>query len=408
MGLFVLILLAVCSGVFGLVKDNEKITSDNEWWKTASFYQIYPRSYKDSNGDGIGDLNGIREKLPYLKEIGIKAFWMSPIFKSPMADFGYDISDFYSIQPEYGTMGDFEALVKRAKELELKVILDFVPNHSSDENDWFKKSVDRVKGFEDFYIWHPGKPNPENATARPLVPNNWISIFRGSAWEWNDKRKEYYLHQFTKKQPDLNYRCPSVVEQMKDVLTFYMDKGVDGFRIDAVPSLFEVKPDSDGNFPDEPLSGFTNDPDDWNYLIHTYTQDQEDTLDMVYQWRETLLDYQKERGGDERVIMTESYSPLDIVMKYYGNGTRQGAQMPFNFQFITTFFDTSNAVDLQKTIDSWMSKMPAGRVPNWVMGNHDQHRVATRFGEEKIDIMNMILLTLPGISVTYNVSRLTD
>ena len=400
---FIIILFA-SSGFCFILNEENKLIKDKEWWKTASFYQIYPRSFKDSDGDGIGDLNGIREKLPYLKEIGIKAFWMSPIFKSPMADFGYDISDFYSIQPEYGSMADFENLVKKAKELELKVILDFVPNHSSDENDWFKKSVERVKGFENFYIWHPGKINPNNATDRPLPPNNWISIFRGSAWEWNDKRKEYYLHQFTKKQPDLNYRNPSVVEQMKDVLNFWMDKGVDGFRIDAVPSLFEVKPDANGNFPDEPLSGNTNDPDDWNFLVHIYTQDQDDTIDMVYQWRATLDNYQKERGGEDRVIMTEAYSAIDIVMKYYGNGSQEGAHMPFNFQFITTFFNSSNAGDLQKTIDYWMTNMPQGRVANWVMGNHDQHRVGTRIGEDKIDIMNMILMTLPGISVTYNVS----
>lgn len=188
--------------------------SDSDWWQTASFYQIYPRSFQDSNGDGIGDLNGITERLGYLKEIGIKATWLSPIFKSPMADFGYDISDFYAIQPEYGTMEDFKRLIQKAKELNVKIILDFVPNHSSDESEWFRKSVNREKGYEDFYVWHPGYVDPKNSS-KQLPPNNWISVFTKSAWQYNDQRKEFYLHQFAVKQPDLNYRNPIVVEEMK-------------------------------------------------------------------------------------------------------------------------------------------------------------------------------------------------
>lgn len=148
---------------------------DKDWWETASLYQIYPRSFKDSNGDGIGDLNGIREKLPYLKSLGIQAIWLSPIFRSPMKDFGYDISDFFSIQPEYGTMEDFDAMVKEATRLNLKVILDFVPNHSSDLNEWFIKSANREEGFEDFYVWHPGYVDPNNSGKR-LPPNNWVII----------------------------------------------------------------------------------------------------------------------------------------------------------------------------------------------------------------------------------------
>lgn len=220
-------------------------SAPTDWWQTAAFYQIYPRSFKDSNGDGIGDLNGVTEKLPYLKEIGIDAFWLSPIFCSPMADFGYDISDFFNIQPEYGTMDDFDRLVGEATKLGIKVILDFVPNHSSDENEWFVKSARREPGFEDFYVWHPGRPNP-NDPAKPLPPNNWVSVFRFSAWTWHEERKEYYLHQFHHKQPDLNYRNPKVVEMMVSVLRFWLDKGVGGFRVDACPHIFEVKSDKNG------------------------------------------------------------------------------------------------------------------------------------------------------------------
>lgn len=190
-------------------KDPEK-----DWWQTASFYQIYPRSFKDSNGDGIGDLNGITEKLQYLHDIGITATWLSPIFKSPMADFGYDISNFFDIQPEYGTLDDFDRMIERAKEIGIKIILDFVPNHSSDEHEWFRLSAKRDPHFDDFYIWHPGFVDPKNASGK-LVPNNWVSVFGKSAWQFNVERQEFYLHQFSVKQPDLNYRNPKVVEMMK-------------------------------------------------------------------------------------------------------------------------------------------------------------------------------------------------
>ncbi|KAG4069066.1 hypothetical protein HA402_008377 [Bradysia odoriphaga] len=375
--------------------------SDSDWWQRASFYQIYPRSFQDSNGDGIGDLNGITQRLGYLKEIGIKATWLSPIFKSPMADFGYDVADFYSIQPEYGTMDDFDRLIRKAQEIDLKIILDFVPNHSSDENIWFQNSVNRVKGFEDFYIWHPGFEDPNNSSAR-LPPTNWISLFQKSAWQYNDERGEFYLHQFTVKQPDLNYRNPSVVKEMKNVLRFWLDRGVSGFRIDAVPHIFEVDKDVDGNYPDEPLSGNTDDPNDWNYLNHIYTKDMPETIDMIYQWREVLDHHKKKHGGESRVMLTESYSPIDIVMKYYGDGKREGSHIPFNFLLIEQINNNSNANDYKSTIDYWMKNMPPNRTPNWVIGNHDQNRVASRFGTDRIDMINMILLTLPGVSITYN------
>lgn len=220
---------------------NSKVGAEKEWWQTSSFYQIYPRSFKDSNGDGIGDLNGITEKLPYLKEIGINATWLSPIFKSPMADFGYDISSFFEIQPEYGTMDDFRALVKRAKELGIKIILDFVPNHSSDENEWFVRSENSDPMYKDFYVWHDGYLDPNNASNR-LPPSNWLSSFFYSAWQWSDKRQQFYLHQFHRKQPDLNYRNPLVVEIMNEVLRFWLEQGVDGFRIDAVPTCYDRYP----------------------------------------------------------------------------------------------------------------------------------------------------------------------
>ncbi|XP_037823518.1 maltase A3 [Lucilia sericata] len=390
-----------CTGTGGI---SESSSNAKDWWQTSQFYQIYPRSFMDSNGDGIGDLKGITSKLSYLKEIGINATWLSPIYLSPMADFGYDIADFFDIQPEYGTLEDFDALIKEANSLGLKIIMDFVPNHSSDENVWFTKSVNREKGYEDYYVWHDGYVS-ENGTRIP--PSNWLQAFRGSAWEWNEKRQQYYLHQFAVKQPDLNYRNPDVVAQMKRVLTYWLDRGVAGFRIDAVPWMFEVLPDENGRYPDEPLSGYTDDPDDSSYLLHIYTQDQPETIDMVYQWHTLLQDYQRIHGGDTRVLMVETWSSLDQVMLMYGNKTADGAQIPFNFQFIVGGNGNQINTDLKapgfvKIIKSWFTNMPAGRTANWVMGNHDKRRVGSRYGENRIDLMNMLQMFLPGVSITYN------
>lgn len=307
-----------------------------------------------------------------------------------MADFGYDISNFYEIQPEYGTLDDFDRLIQKANSLELKIILDFVPNHSSDEHEWFKKSVKREPDFTDFYIWHPGYPDEKNSSIQ-LPPSNWISLFRKSAWHWNEVRGEFYLHQFLYKQPDLNYRNPKVVEEMKvgrlfcnnternmyniqihdiflqKILIFWMDRGVYGFRIDAVPNLFEICPNTKGQIPDEPLSGNSNDPDSYDYLKHIFTIDQPETVDMVYQWRQLLNDYKMKNGGEDRVMMTEAYSSLNIVEQYYGNETHDGSHIPFNFQWILRLWNESNAYDYIACIDDWMKIVPKNKVANWVV-----------------------------------------
>ncbi|EDW00815.1 maltase A3 [Drosophila grimshawi] len=369
---------------------------DNQpkWWQAGAFYQIYPRSFKDSNSDGVGDLNGIADSLPYLKELGISATWLSPIFTSPMADFGYDIANFTEIAPIFGTMSDFERLMKIAKKLDMKIILDFVPNHSSDECDWFKRSAAGEEDYKDFYVWHPGRM--VNGTRYP--PSNWVSVFRGSAWQWHETRKEYYLHQFLKKQPDLNYRNPKVRDTMKNVLRFWLSKGVAGFRIDAVPSLFEIAPDAEGQYRDEPRNDWVNDPDDYGYLQHIYTVDQPETIAMVYEWRAVLDEF---HDGAERILLAESYSPIDIEMQYYGNATVDGAQLPFNFLLITEISNKSNAEDYARTINKWLQHMPEGRTANWVLGNHDQSRVGSRLGSDRVDMLNMLITTLPGASVTY-------
>ncbi|XP_002049664.3 maltase A3 [Drosophila virilis] len=397
---FACLSLVVLATLGQACQDTSATVNTKDWWQTAQFYQIYPRSFMDSDGDGIGDLNGITSKLEYLKDLGVTAAWLSPIFKSPMVDFGYDISDFFDIQPEYGTLEDFRALIKKANELDLKIILDFVPNHSSDENEWFKKSVKREKGYEDYYVWHDGKVNAETGEREP--PTNWLQYFRGSAWQWVEERQQYYLHQFAVQQPDLNYRNPDVVAQMKRVLRYWLNEGVAGFRCDALPPLFEVRPDVQGQYPDEVVSGATEDTEDRDYLTTTYIENQPETIDMVYQWREVLDDYQRIHGGNSSVLLIETYSPAWFTMQFYGNRSVDGAHLPFNFNLITVMEESGlSASNVQKAIDLWLQNMPAGRTANWVLGNHDKRRAASRHGKEHIDAMNMLVMILPGASVTY-------
>ncbi|XP_053697377.1 probable maltase [Sabethes cyaneus] len=367
-----------------------------DWWEHGNFYQVYPRSFKDSDGDGIGDLDGITQNLAYLKEIGMDGVWLSPIFKSPMRDFGYDISSFYEIQPEYGDLNSFQRLANKAKELGLRLILDFVPNHTSDLHEHFNLSVHRVEPYTNYYIWHPGVEGP-NGTRVP--PSNWISVFRGSAWEWNDIRKEFYLHQFLKEQPDLNYRNPAVVEEMKKVLRFWLDRGVGGFRVDAVAYMFESA-EVNGRYRDEPLSRATDDPENPAYLIHSETFDQPETYNIIYQWHSLLEEYSA-RDNNTRIMMTEAYTSLPKVIEFFGNKTADGAQIPFNFQLITNLNQNSSAADFAKYVNIWLKALPKGRRSNWVLGNHDNGRIGSRLGKNKIDLYNIALQTLPDIAVTY-------
>ncbi|KAK1128207.1 hypothetical protein K0M31_002677 [Melipona bicolor] len=374
-------------------------------------YQIYPRSYKDSDGDGIGDLRGIIQRLDHFTKSNVHAIWLSPIYRSPMVDFGYDISNFTEIDPIFGTLKDFEDLVKAAHDRNLSLILDFVPNHTSDQHPWFQKSLQGIPPYDDYYVWHPGRT--ENGTRKP--PNNWtphyakawatlfliyvfekftntqvcvqVSVMGGSAWEWRDERKAYYLHQFVKQEPDLNYYSPSVRREMKDVLRFWLDKGVNGFRIDAMKYLYEDK-----RFLDEPLSGLTDDPNNYDYTLKIYTTDQQSTYDILPTWRQILNKYKQ-----PQYIFIEAYTNTSSTMKYY----YYGADFPFNFDLITNLTRNSTAADIQHIVDSWYKNMPEGGTSNWVVGNHDRSRLISRMGEPRARALAMCVLLLPGVSVTY-------
>lgn len=367
-----------------------------EWWENANYYQIYPKSFKDSDGDGMGDLNGIAEKAGYLASLGINGVWLSPIFTSPQADGGYDISNFTEIDPMFGDMKDFENLVKTFKDHDINLILDFVPNHSSHVHSWFVKSEAKDEKYKDYYIWHDGI---NDGTDQPKPPNNWLSVFRGSAWEWSEIRQQYYLHQFAIEQPDLNFRNNEVIKEMKDVLRFWLNKGVAGFRVDAIPHLFEIQADEDGNYPDEPLSGNCADEEEAHcYLSHVYTQNYPETIDMVYQWREVLDEFK----DFPRIMMTEAYTSLDTIMKYFGNETVEGSHIPFNFEVLTGINSKSVGMDVKKVTEHYLNHLPIGRSGNWVLGNHDQRRIVSRLGgEERADLFNFFLQTMPGHAITY-------
>ncbi|XP_054739075.1 maltase A2-like [Anastrepha obliqua] len=357
-----------------------------DWWESATLYQIYPRSFMDSDGDGIGDIKGIISRLEFLKEIGVTAAWLGPVFESPMRDMGYDITNFTSIDPLFGTMDDFDEFLAKAHKLGLKMILDFVPNHSSYECEWFQKSIRREDGYDDFYIWEDGKIDAE--TGERSEPSNWISIFGGSMWTWNDERQQYYLHQFLPEQPDFNLTNPMVRKHLIEVLEFWLDRGVDSFRIDAVPFFIEKRYEN-GTYPDQRMFG-------------EYTLNQPENVLLIYEWREFLDEYQQKHGGDTRIQVVEAYAPATTLSDYISNGTHVGSQMPMNFNFINLQGSIS-AQDLERSANDWMDAVwEKHKSSNWVVGNHDNSRPATRLEETRKDMMTMIVHALPGTSVTYN------
>ncbi|KAL3267384.1 hypothetical protein HHI36_011514 [Cryptolaemus montrouzieri] len=390
---FKIIAIILCFTLSVLGKSISEKQTDPDWWKHAVFYQIYPRSFKDSNNDGDGDLKGILQKLSHLKDAGVDALWMSPIMESPQVDQGYDISDYYTIDSIFGNMDDLKNLIHEVHELGLRVILDFVPNHTSDQHEWFKASENGTEEYKDYYVWVDGTPD------KP--PNNWLSNFRGSAWTWSEKRQQYYLHQFMEQQPDLNYRHPKVHEEMKNILRYYMDLGIDGFRIDAMLCAYE-----DEELRDEPRSYLPGvGPDESKYLLHIYTNHQPETYELLYEWRQFVDEYAEKHNVETKVLMTEASGTFNQTIYYYGHpdGSTLGAHFCFNFFLIENFnLNISNAYDIMRIVYNWVDDLPKIFIPNWVIGNHDNRRAATRYGPDDRDGWNMLAQLLPGIAVTYN------
>jgi alpha-glucosidase len=352
------------------------------WWQTGVIYQIYPRSFLDSNRDGIGDLAGITSKLDYLHWLGVDALWLSPIYPSPMADFGYDISDYTAVHPLFGTLQDLDTLLHQAHQRNLKLILDFVPNHTSDEHPWFQQSrSSRTNEKRDWYIWRDPAPGGG-------PPNNWTSRFSGSAWQFDEPTGQYYLHLFDVKQPDLNWRNPRVRQAMYDILRFWLDRGIDGFRVDVLWMLLK-----DEQFRDNPMNPQWKPGDPPNtQQIGRYTEDLPGIHEIVREMRAILDHY------GERVLIGEIYLPLARLMPYYGEQLDE-AHLPFNFQFVT--MPTWEAGAVRQVVDAYESALPQGAWPNWVLGNHDRPRIATRVGREQARTAQMLLLTLRGTPTCY-------
>jgi alpha-glucosidase len=351
------------------------------WWQSGIIYQIYPRSFMDSDGDGVGDLPGICQRLDYLTWLGIDATWISPFYPSPMADFGYDVADHTAVHPMFGSLADFERLVDRAHGLGLRVIIDYVPNHASDRHVWFRESrASRDNPKRDWFIWRDPAPGGG-------PPNNWRAVFGGSAWEWDDRTGQYYFHAFLPEQPDLNWRNLEVRRAMLDVLRFWLDRRVDGFRVDAVHHLME-----DEEFRDEPSNPHWE-PDEGPYyeLLHTRTIDHPDVHDAIAEIRRVVDEY----AG--KVIVTEAYLPIERVVRYYGE-EGGGAHLPFNFQLIELPWE---AEAIGRAVRVYEEALPPGAWPNWVLGNHDRSRVASRVGDAQARVAAMLLLTLRGTPTIY-------
>jgi alpha-glucosidase len=357
--------------------------SKHHWWQHGVVYQVYPRSYLDTNGDGIGDLPGIIEKLDYLVWLGVDAVWISPVYPSPMADFGYDVADYCNIDPIFGRLEDMDRLIQAAHAKGLRVILDFVPNHTSDQHPWFIESrSSRTNPKRDFYLWQDAKPDGQ-------PPNNWLSVFGGSGWEWDEGTKQYYYHAFLKEQPDLNWRNPEVRREMYAAMRFWLERGVDGFRVDVLWHLIK-----DAALRDNPPNpDYNPGPGHAPYtaLNPTYSTDQPEVHEIVEQMRELLDRY------SERVLIGEIYLPIHQLVTYYGREGR-GAHLPFNFQLITLPWDAQR---IAAAISEYEGAVPDHGWPNWVLGNHDQPRIASRLGLAQARVAATLLLTLRGTPTLY-------
>jgi alpha-glucosidase len=351
------------------------------WWHRAVIYQIYPRSFQDTNGDGVGDLAGIRRRLPYLVELGVDAIWLSPIFSSPMADFGYDISDYKDVDPMFGSKADLDELVAVAHGHGLRVILDLVPNHTSDRHSWFVESrSSRDNPKRDWYLWRD--PRQDGGP-----PNNWMSEFGGSAWTLDSATGQYYYHAFLAAQPDLNWRNPDVRAAIYDVMRHWLARGIDGFRVDVIWHLVK-----DEQFRDNPPNpAWTPDQPPHRAVAPLYTADRPEVHDVIMEMRHVVDEF------PDRLLLGEIYLPIERLMAYYGRDLR-GVHLPFNFALLQTEW---NARVIARLIESYEAALPAGGWPNWVLGNHDRPRVASRVGPAQAGVAAMLLLTLRGTATLY-------
>jgi alpha-glucosidase len=345
-----------------------------DWWQAGVLYQVYPRSFADTDGDGVGDLAGITSRLGHLADLGVDAVWISPFYPSPMADFGYDITDHTDVDPLFGNLADFAALVHTAHRLRIRVLVDFVPNHTSDQHPWFTRSRSgRTDPHRDWYLW--ADPAPGGGP-----PNNWRSVFGGPAWTLDRATGQYYYHAYLAQQPDLNWRNPEVRQAQHDVLRCWLDRGVDGFRLDATRQL--IKDDRLRDNPPNP--DYHEGLPPYDALLPEYTTDRPETFDVLAGMR-AVVDERRPDG----LLLAEMYLPVRRLAHYYG-----AVHLPSNMHLISTPY---RAEDIGALIETYEAVLPAHAWPNWVLSNHDRSRV----GDAQARVAAMLLLTLRGTPIVY-------
>ena len=367
------------------------MTMQQEWLQGAVIYQLYPRSFYDALGTGTGNLQGIIDKLDYLAgtpdSLGVTAIWLSPVYMSPMADFGYDVSNYTDVDPIFGTLKDMQVLITQAHQRSMKVLLDFVPNHTSDQHPWFQESRSAsTSAKRDWYIWRDPKANGS-------PPNNWLSVFGGSAWKLDEVTGQYYLHSFLAEQPDLNWDNKEVRQAMKSAMRFWLDRDVDGFRVDAVDWMSK-----DPEFRDDPTNEQAHDKIpgyDHSSLKHTYSRDGPHLFDRLNEMTTVLEEY------TGRFMITEAHPETDDkitgYLRYY-QGVNPHLSAPFNFQGIYLPWE---APVFGGFIDTFQAAMKPDYVPIYTLGNHDESRIATRVGSAAARTAAVMLLTLPGMAFIY-------
>ncbi|MEZ5813865.1 MAG: alpha glucosidase [Alphaproteobacteria bacterium] len=344
---------------------SEQENRSNEWWRGACLYQIYPRSFLDTNGDGIGDLPGITEKLDYVAALGVDGIWISPLFTSPMKDFGYDVSNYRDIDPMFGNLENFKTLLARAHVLGLKIIIDLVLSHTSNRHPWFNEKPE-------YYVW--ADPKPDMFGAR-VPPNNWVSVFGGSAWEWHEGRQQYYLHNFLKEQPDLNFHNPDVQNEALDIAKFWLDLGVDGFRLDVINFLFHDRELRDNPPRDESLGAATQfeGDDPYSAQAHIYDKSRPENLEFIKKLRALMDQYDSrftigEIGDDHPYERSAQYSASGLLNTCYNTHMMSGQHKPLTTDLIRTPVETA---------------LKHGGWPSWAFSNHDVVRAASRWHAPK-------------------------
>ncbi|MFE0176174.1 alpha-amylase family glycosyl hydrolase [Streptomyces sp. NPDC059002] len=360
------------------------------WWQGAVVYQIYPRSFADHDGDGVGDLQGVIDRLDHITGLGVDAIWLSPFYRSPMRDFGYDVSEHTAVDPLFGDLDTFDRLLAAVHERGLRLLVDYIPNHTSSDHPWFAASrEDRENPRRDWYVWRPAAPDGG-------PPNNWLSVFGGGpAWTLDEATGEYYLHSFLPTMPDLNWRNPEVREAMFDVARFWLDRGVDGFRIDCAhfpmkdPQLRDNPPAADGTLAMHRPYG------DYDAQQHVHDKGHPDNHGLYRELRELLESY---GPAGSRIAVGEVHV-FDWAewATYYGEQLDE-LHMPFNFGLLQTAWRADDVRDLVARIDS---VLPDGAWPSWVVGNHDEPRVASRLGPAQARVAMLLLLTLRGTPTLY-------